>query len=53
MEKQMLSPKEICNYVENGMKKANNKFIQTLILGILAGAFIAIGGFSAAMASIV
>ena len=52
MEKSMLSPKEVCNYVENvGVQKANNKFIQTLILGILAGAFIAIGGFAAAMAS--
>ena len=52
MEKSMLSPKEVCNYVESiGVQKANNQFIQTLILGILAGAFIAIGGFSAAMAS--
>lgn len=52
MEKSMLSPKEICEYVESvGKQKANNKFIQTIILGILAGAFIAIGGFSAAMAS--
>jgi formate/nitrite transporter len=52
MEKQMLSPKEICNYVESvGVQKANNEFVHTLILGILAGAFIAIGGFSAAMAS--
>lgn len=52
MDNPMLSPKEICNYVENmGVQKANNKFIQTLILGMLAGAFIAIGGFSAAVAS--
>lgn len=52
MEKPMLSPEEVCNYVESvGTKKANNKFIQTLILGMLAGAFIAIGGFSAAVAS--
>ncbi|MBZ9633247.1 formate/nitrite transporter family protein [Clostridium sp. FP1] len=52
MDKSMLSTKEVCNYVESlGIRKANNKFIQTLILGILAGAFIAIGGFSAAMAS--
>ncbi|MBU3127285.1 formate/nitrite transporter family protein [Clostridium tagluense] len=52
MDKSMLSTKEVCNYVESlGIQKANNKFIQTLILGILAGAFIAIGGFSAAMAS--
>jgi len=52
MEKQMLTPKEICNYVESmGIQKANNKFIQTLVLGILAGAFIAIGGFSASVAS--
>jgi formate/nitrite transporter len=52
MEKPMLSPKETCNYVESvGIKKANNQFSQTLILGMLAGAFIAIGGFSAAMAS--
>ena len=52
MEKPMLSPKETCIYVASvGMKKANNQFVETLILGILAGAFIAIGGFSAAMAS--
>lgn len=52
MEKPMLSPKEVCNYVESiGVQKANNQFIQTLTLGILAGAFVAIGGFSAAMAS--
>ncbi len=52
MDKQMLSPKEICTYVESiGVQKANNKFIQTLILGVLAGAFVAIGGFSAATAS--
>jgi formate/nitrite transporter len=52
MEKPMLSPKETCDYVASvGIKKANNQFVQTLILGMLAGAFIAIGGFSAAMAS--
>jgi len=52
MNKQMLNPKEICDYVESvGVEKANNKFTQTLVLGILAGAFIAIGAFSAAMAS--
>lgn len=48
----MLSPKEIGSYVENvGVQKANNKFIQTLILGMLAGAFVSIGGFSSAVAS--
>lgn len=52
MEKPMLNPSETCNYVASvGIKKANNQFVQTLILGVLAGAFIAIGGFSAAMAS--
>lgn len=52
MEKKMLSPEEVCSYVEEvGIKKANNKVIQTLTLGFLAGIFIALGGFAAAVAS--
>lgn len=52
MEKRMLSPEEVCSYVEEvGVKKANNKAIQTLTLGFLAGIFIALGGFAAAVAS--
>lgn len=52
MDKKMLSPDEITTYVEGvGIKKANNKCVQTLFLGFLAGAFIALGSFSAAVAS--
>ena len=52
MEKRMLSPSEICDYaVETGVKKGNSPFMQLLILGIAAGAAIALGGFAASMAS--
>lgn len=52
MEKNILTPAEI--YEETvyvGVKKGKNHFIQTLILGILAGSFIALGAFAAATAS--
>ncbi len=52
MDKKMLSPDEITNYVEQvGVKKANNKCVQTLFLGILAGAFIALGAYASSVAS--
>lgn len=52
MEKVMLSPSEICDEViKSGIKKANTSSINLLILGIFAGIFIALGGFSAAVFS--
>lgn len=52
MDKKMLTPPEITNYVEEvGIKKANNKTAQTLLLAILAGMFIAMGAYGASMAS--
>lgn len=52
MEKRMLVPPEILNEVINvGIKKAKLGIIQLIILGIMAGAFIAFGGFAASMAS--
>jgi formate/nitrite transporter len=48
----MLAPAEICDEVVNvGIKKGKWHTLQTSILGILAGAFIALGGFAASMAS--
>ena len=52
MEKLILSPLEITEYVEEmGVKKASNKTGQTLLLGVLAGAFIALGAYGSAAAS--
>jgi formate transporter len=52
MDKKMLTPAEITNYVEEvGIKKANNKVAQTLLLATLAGMFIAMGAYGASMAS--
>ncbi|MEG2353406.1 MAG: formate/nitrite transporter family protein [Clostridium sp.] len=52
MEKGMLSPGEVCQYVEDiGVKKTSNSFLQTLILAILAGIFIASGAFASQVAS--
>lgn len=52
MDKKMLSPEEITTYVEEvGVKKANNKCVQTLLLGILAGVFIALGAYASSVAS--
>lgn len=44
MEKRMLAPSEVAEaVVENGVKKANKKTIQTAILGAFAGMFVAFG----------
>jgi len=52
MGKIILSPKEIYEYVEGvGVNKCRNRAMQTLFLGILAGMFIALGGFAAGVAS--
>lgn len=48
----VLTPKETYKYVEGvGVKKSSKKAFITLTAGILAGIFIALGGFAAAMAS--
>lgn len=48
MDKLMLTPKDVYNYVEGvGVKKTKNSWKQSLFLGILAGMFIALGGFAA------
>lgn len=52
MSKMMLSPDEITTYVEEvGYKKATNKSVQTLFLGICAGIFISLGAYAASVAS--
>ncbi|MCT4612560.1 MAG: formate/nitrite transporter family protein [Clostridia bacterium] len=52
MDKMILSPAEISSYVEEvGVKKATNKAYKTFLLAVLAGIFIALGGFAAGMAS--
>lgn len=53
MEKRMLTAPEICEEtIKIGIKKGmKTKFYQTLILAILAGAFIAFGAFVAAVGS--
>ncbi|KNF09893.1 putative formate transporter 1 [Gottschalkia purinilytica] len=53
MDKKMLTPAEVCQETVNiGVKKgAKSHFIQTCISGILAGAFIAMGGFAASVSS--
>lgn len=52
MDKRMLKWSELCaEAITTAIGKANSTFIKTLILGILAGAFIALGGFAAAVAS--
>lgn len=48
----MVAPVELPDEaVKTGIKKAKSSFFQLLVLGILAGMFIALGGFSAAMIS--
>lgn len=48
----MLKPNEICDEtINSGIKKSKYTLIQAILLGILAGAFIAVGGFAAALAS--
>lgn len=52
MDVKMLKPNELCDEaIHTGIKKANYTLIQAILLGVLAGAFIALGGFAAAMAS--
>ncbi|WP_125152162.1 formate/nitrite transporter family protein [Clostridium rectalis] len=52
MEKRMLKPNDLCKEnINSAISKANLSSKQMLILGILAGAFIAIGGFSSAIVS--
>lgn len=52
MDKKMLSPEEVCRYVEEvGIKKANNRPMQTLLLGILAGTFISLGAYASTVVS--
>jgi formate transporter len=52
LEKIMLKPVEICDeIIEVYSKKVEYPAIKSIILGILAGSFVAIGGFSASLAS--
>ena len=52
MEKRMLSPKEITDAVINaGINKVKLSTLQMILLGIMAGAFIAFGGFASTVAS--
>ncbi|SHH80095.1 formate/nitrite transporter [Clostridium collagenovorans DSM 3089] len=52
MDKKMLGPGEVCNYVEEmGVTKSNNRFLQTLVLAFLAGMFISLGAFASQVAS--
>jgi len=48
----MLKPNEICDEaIHTGIKKANYTLMQVVLLGVLAGAFIALGAFAAALSS--
>lgn len=52
MEKSILKPAEICaEVIEVFKKKSEYPVIKSIVLGILAGIFISIGAFSAAVAS--
>ncbi|MFD3155778.1 formate/nitrite transporter family protein [Haloimpatiens sp. FM7330] len=52
MESKILKPAEVCEAtIKSGITKANIGFLQGSILGILAGAFIAIGGAVSAVVS--
>lgn len=52
MEKGMIKPAAICDeIIEAYTKKAEYPILKSIILGILAGAFISVGGFAAALAS--
>lgn len=52
MDKKMLGPGEVCNYVEEmGVTKSKNRFLQTLVLAFLAGMFISLGAFASQVAS--
>ncbi|WP_027624842.1 formate/nitrite transporter family protein [Clostridium lundense] len=52
MEKGMLKPNELCDVgINAAIGKAKLTSTQVILLGILAGAFIALGGFSSTVAS--
>ena len=52
MEKRMLKPVEICDEVIDVYEhKAHYPILKSTVLGMLAGAFIALGGFAAAVSS--
>jgi len=52
MEKRMLTPAEICDAcIGAGVSKTNLSSLQMILLGILAGAYIAFGGFVSTLAS--
>lgn len=52
MGNKILSPREIVEFVKGvGVEKSSRKVIQNLFLGIMAGIFIALGGFAAGVAS--
>lgn len=52
MEKNLLTPEEICDAViASGIKKTSMNPVKMLLLGVLAGAYIALGGFISTMAS--
>jgi formate/nitrite transporter len=52
MEKRMLKPIEICDEIVNVYEhKAHYPVLKSIMLGVLAGAFIALGGFAAAVSS--
>jgi formate transporter len=52
MEKRMLKPVEICDdVIETYSKKTEYPTLKSVTLGMLAGGFIALGGFAAAVAS--
>lgn len=52
MDKKMLGPSEVCDYVEEmGVTKSKNRFLQTLVLAFLAGMFISLGAFASQVAS--
>lgn len=52
MEKRMLAPKEVMDAVINaGVSKVKLSAVQMLLLGIMAGVFIALGGFASTVAS--
>ena len=52
MEKRMLKPAEICDEIIDIYEhKAHYPVLKSIVLGILAGAFIALGGFAASVSS--
>lgn len=52
MEKSMIKPADICDEISNVYsKKAEYPILKSCFLGLLAGAFISLGGFAASLAS--